>query len=153
MAENIGEQDLEQLRKQRSETRRTQTYKKFLKDLCAAGSFDEETAEKAASSVLCVLEQRIMWDEAKDLNSQLPRKLTDMLQRCERHEGIERSRDIDKKKFVQIVCEDLGKGEEEATQAIRAVFQTVREHVSEGEVDQVIQQLPHDMREFWRPAM
>lgn len=154
MAENTGTQSIEERRQQRSESRQSQTWKAFVKDLCAAGNFNEERAEKAAASVLCLLDQRITWDEAKDLNSQLPQKLRGMLQRCERHEGIERSRDLDAKKLLDSVCEDLGIGDQqEAETAIRAVFQTIRDHVSPGEVEQVINQLPHDWRLLWqRPA-
>lgn len=154
MAENIGSQSIEERRRQRSETRQTQTYKAFLKDLCSTGNFDEAKAEKAATSVLCLLEQRIMWDEAKDLNSQLPQKLTNMLQRCERHEGVERSRDLTRQKLLESVCADLGiNDEKEAESTIRAVFATVRQHVSEGEIEQVVNQLPPDWRPLWqRPA-
>lgn len=163
MAENIGTPEmkqrregeapsLEERRRMRSESRQSSTYKAFLKDLCAQGNFDEKSAEKAASSVLCLLEQRIMHDEAKDLNAQLPRKLQTLLQRCERHETL-RPRDINREEFVKMVCEDLGSSREEAERSMRAVFQTLRQHVSEGEIEEVIGNLPRDLRPYWHQTV
>jgi uncharacterized protein (DUF2267 family) len=140
---------LDELRQQRSEVRQSQTYKRFLKDLCERASFDEAFGEKAAVSVLCALEQRIMEEEAKDLEAQLPRKLVGLLQRCERHEDL-RPRQLNREKFVELVSKDLGKDPGEAEQVIRAVFQTLREKVTEGEVDEVIHQLPADLRDLWQ---
>lgn len=140
--------NLDELRRQRSEVRQSQTYKEFLKDLCRRGNYDEAFAEQAAVSVLCALEQRIVEGEAKDLESQLPRKLVGLLQRCERHEDL-RPRDLHREKFIQLVAQDLGKDAAEAETAVRTVFQTLREKVAEGEIDQVIHQLPADLRDLW----
>ena len=151
--ENIGRRgkSLDELRRQRSEVRQSQTYKSFLKDLCRTGGWDEQKAEKAAVSVLCLLEQRIVSGEAADLEAQLPRKLVSLLNRCERHENLSQ-RDLNAEKFLELVAEDMGTDKPEAETILHAVFQTLRERVDEGEIEQVINQLPADLRMYWQPS-
>ncbi|WP_375765801.1 DUF2267 domain-containing protein [Archangium gephyra] len=141
--------DLQTRREQRSETRRNQTYKAFLRNLMVLGSMNEEEAERAAVSVLCVLEQRLFGEEAAHLEAQLPGKLQDLLIRCERHLGKPASK-FGKEGFIQMVSEDLDVDSLEAERKIRAVFTAVRDQVSEGEIEDVIGQLPADMRELWQ---
>ena len=141
--------DLQTRREQRSETRRNQTYKAFLRNLMVIGSMNEEEAERAAVSVLCVLEERLFGEEAAHLEAQLPGKLQDLLIRCERHLGKPASK-FGKDGFIQMVSEDLDVDSLEAERKIRAVFTAVRDQVSEGEIEDVIGQLPADMRELWQ---
>ncbi len=145
----LTEEEARSRREQRSETRRSQTYKAFLRNLMVIGSMNEEEAERAAVSILCVLEQRLFGEEAAHLEAQLPGKLQDLLLRCERHLGKPASR-FGKDGFIQMVSEDLGVDSVEAEKKIRAVFSAVREQVSEGEIEDVIGQLPTDLRELWQ---
>lgn len=144
--------DLQARREQRSETRRNQTFKAFLNNLMVIGSLNEEEAEKAAVSVLCVLEQRLFGEEAAHLEAQLPGKLRDLLLRCERHLGKPANK-FGREGFIQMVSEDLGLEAFEAEKRIRSVFAAVREQVSEGEIEDVIGQLPGDMRDLWQRAI
>ncbi|HYO68891.1 MAG TPA: DUF2267 domain-containing protein [Archangium sp.] len=144
--------DLQTRREQRSETRRSQTYKAFLRNLMVIGSMNEEEAERAAVSVLCVLEQRLFGEEAAHLEAQLPGKLQDLLLRCERHVGRPASK-FGRDGFLQMVSEDLDVDSFEAERKIRAVFSAVRDQVSEGEIEDVIGQLPNDLRELWQRAI
>lgn len=141
----------EERRRERQETRASQTYKEFLKYLERVGDLTEETAEEAAVSVLCVLEQRITGNEAHDLEAQLPRKLRELVQRCERHEGV-KPRSIGKKEFLAMVADHIGEPAEEIEPIVRAVFQAVRAQISAGEVEDVASQLPGDLRELWQPT-
>lgn len=136
------------IRAQRSESRATQTYTFFLKDLEAKAGIDRDLAERAAESVLCVLEQRLIDTEAKHLEAQLPRKVRDLLQRCPRHEGAP-PRKFKLEEFLNMVAEDLDTTPNEAERLCRAVFATVRAHISEGETEDVIGQLPNDLRSLW----
>lgn len=145
-------EDLQARREQRSETRRNQTYKAFLRNLMVIGSMNEEEAERAAVSVLCVLEQRLFGEEAAHLEAQLPGKLQDLLIRCERHVGKPASK-FGKDGFIQMVSEDLEVDSLEAEKKIRAVFTAVRDQVSEGEIEDVIGQLPVDLRGLWQRAI
>ncbi len=148
MADNIQQDEQRDFRQQRHESRTGQTWAAFLDDLCRHTNTDREKAEKAASSILCALEQRIQAGEAKDLNAQLPQKLRELLVRCERHEG-DKPRRFNRDEFLKMVCDDLGVDTSEAERLARGVFKTVRGHVSEGEADQVAANLPPDLRELW----
>ncbi len=141
--------DLQTRRFQRRESRAAQTYTAFLDDLCRIGSMAPEFAEQAAVSVLCALEQRLIPEEAKDLEAQLPIKLLNLLTRCERHRDlapVKYTRD----QLLEMVAGDLNMKPDEVEPIIRAVFATVREHVSEGEIEDVIQQLPREFQDLWQ---
>ncbi|MCP3063429.1 DUF2267 domain-containing protein [Myxococcus sp. K38C18041901] len=140
----------EELRAKRHASRTSRTYAFFIRDLEARAGVDRALAERAAESVLCTLEQRLMGGEVKDLEAQLPQKVRDMLQRCPRHEGLP-PRKFKMLEFVQRVADDLDTTPNEAERLCRAVFVTVREHISEGEADDVMGQLPADLRALWIP--
>lgn len=155
MAEGRRPETLEALearRLQRRESRANQTYVAFLKDLCRIGSMSPEFAEQAAVSVLCALEQRLIRDEAKHLEAQLPRKLQNLLVRCDRHAGPAPVK-FDRDELLEMVGQDLNMKPDEVEPVVRAVFTTVREHVTEGEIDDVIQQLPRSFDDLWQRAM
>ncbi|MBI5543695.1 MAG: DUF2267 domain-containing protein [Deltaproteobacteria bacterium] len=136
---------MEERRRQRSESHASSTYKSFLKDLEAKGLSPEEYAERAATSVLCCLEQRIMGAEAQQLESQLPSRLQELLVRCERHEGLPPSK-FGRAEMLRVVSQELNVDVGTAESATRAVLATVSEHISQGELKQVVQQLPKDLK-------
>lgn len=144
---------MEVRRARRRESRTSQTYAAFIKHLCERGGMSPSVAEKAAVSVLCAIEQRIFGEEAQDLEAQLPRKLVELLNRCERHESGPPSRKFGRAEMLLMVGEDLGLNPEAVEPVIRAVLDALRDQVSEGEVEQVLRQLPHDLRDLWRPVV
>jgi uncharacterized protein (DUF2267 family) len=107
-------------------------------------------AEKAAVSVLCSLEQRILGEEASDLEAQLPRKLRELMAHCGRHAGLP-SRKFGRAELLRTVSHELGVDPATAEETAHAVFSTVAERVSAHEVGQVIHQLPRDLRKLWPP--
>ncbi|HVE87242.1 MAG TPA: DUF2267 domain-containing protein [Myxococcales bacterium] len=137
---------------QRRESRASQTYAAFLKDLCRIGSMKPEFAERAAVSVLCTLEQRLIPEEARDLEAQLPIKLLNLLNRCDRHSDQAPVK-YGRQELLEMVAEDLNMQPDEVEPIIRAVFRTVREHVSEGEIEDVIHMLPNELRDLWQRPM
>ncbi|WP_224240543.1 CBS domain-containing protein [Hyalangium gracile] len=134
-------------RAQRSESRAAQTYAFFLRDLEAKG-LDRKLAEQAIQSVLCVMEQRLMTDEARHMEAQLPRKVVALLERCERHKEHP-YRKFGRMELLGMVSEDLGVDIKEAERITCAVLATVREHITEGEAMDVLGQLPHELRTLW----
>ena len=142
-----------ELRQQRHESRTSSTFKEFIRHLAARGGFKDETdAVRAAASVLTHLEYRLTSDEAKDLNAQLPVKLQEILDESRRADGGQVHK-LHKDEFVACVANDLGRAPEDAESIIRAVFATVRTHISDGEADDVAAQLPKDLEPLWmRPA-
>jgi len=136
-----------EMRAQRSESRAAQTYAFFLKDLEAKG-LDRKLAEQAIQSVLCVMEQRLMSEEAAHMEAQLPRKVVGLLERCARHPDKPYWK-FGRTEFLAMVSEDLGVDLKEAERITCAVLSTVREHISEGEAQDVLGQLPHELRTLW----
>lgn len=140
-------------RARRHESRTSQSYATFLKHLCDRGGMSPSVAEKAAVSVLCAIEQRIFGEEARDLEAQLPQKLTELLHRCERHESGPPPRKFGRAEMLLMVGEDLSLEPDAVEPVIRAVLDAIQEQVSEGEVEQVLRQLPEDLRDLWRPMV
>jgi len=140
---------LDARRLQRRDSHAAQTYAAFLKDLCRIGSMAPEFAEQAAVSVLWALEQRLIPDEAKDLEAQLPIQLTNLLACCNRP-MTSRPEKYTRQELLETVGRDLNMQPDEVEPIVRAVFTTVREHVSEGEVEDVVNMLPHEMRDLWQ---
>lgn len=144
---------LELRRQQRHESRTSQTYAAFLKRLSERGGMTPSTAEQAAVSVLCALEQRIFGEEARDLEAQLPQKLRELMHRCERHEAGPPPDKFGRAEMLDMVAGDLGLKAEAVEPIIRAVFATLQERISEGEAEEVMNQLPHDIRDLWQRAV
>jgi uncharacterized protein (DUF2267 family) len=143
---------IEVRRAQRSESRASQTYKAFLAHLCERGGMSPSVAQQAAVSVLCALEQRILAEEAADLEAQLPRKLTELLHRCERHEE-ELPPKFGREHLLRRVGEDLSLNPDAVEPVVRAVLDALRHQISEGEAEDVMSQLPHDLRDLWGRAI
>jgi uncharacterized protein (DUF2267 family) len=133
-----------------SGARRAQTWAHFLRLLQARGGLARDLAERAAASVMCVLELRLVGDE-DEAEASLPYRLRELLQTCPRHEEGDGA-PFGKPEFVTRVADDLGVEYDESEYLVRAVFETVREWLTEGEVDDVSCQLPADLRELWAQA-
>ncbi len=139
-----------EIRAQRSESRAAQTFTFFLRDLEAKG-LDRKLAEQAIQSVLCVMEQRLMSDEARHMEAQLPRKVVALMERCPKHQD-KPYRKFGRSEFLGMVSEDLGVDMQEAERITCAVLGTVREHISEGEAMDVLGQLPRELRTLWESS-
>ncbi|WP_338263908.1 DUF2267 domain-containing protein [Corallococcus caeni] len=141
---------LDERRRMRHESRTSQTYKAFLKYLCDVGSFpDEQAAQEAAVSVLCVLEQRLFGEEDNDLEAQLPHKLRELLVRCDRHEAGPPPHKFGRDEMLAMVSTDLDVEPEDAEAIVRAVFSAVQAQISTGESDDISGELPPDLRDLW----
>lgn len=136
------------IRAQRHESRTAQTYTFFLRDLEKRAGVDRDLAERAAQSVLCLVEQRILDTEAKQLEAQLPEKVRQLLKRCAKHEG-KPAKKYGLLEFLSTVADELDTTPNEAERLARAVLGTVREHITEGEAEDVIGQLPADLQALW----
>ncbi|MCY1082716.1 DUF2267 domain-containing protein [Archangium lansingense] len=125
------------------------SYAAFIKHLAEAGKLEAGVVECAAVSVVNALLHRIQPDEAKDLQAQLPRKLLEFLPK-EGGEKPARSYGRTRDDFLKVVAEDLGKDVSEVEPIVRAVFLGLREHISEGEAQDVESNLPRDLQDLWR---
>jgi uncharacterized protein (DUF2267 family) len=145
--EGFGEQG-QDLRARRRGEKRTRTYSLFLDDLRERSGLPSEHAEKALLSVLCTLEQWLLLGEEDDPRTRLPMKLQEALQACA-PQGEPPSWKSGVDALLQQVAGDLGGDTARAESITRAVFATVRAHISEGEAAQVGDELPVDLRALW----
>jgi uncharacterized protein (DUF2267 family) len=106
-----------------------------------AGGIPREEAERAAYATLEVLADRITAGEANDLASQLPKPLKDALRPL-----TAEAEPFRLKEFVDRVAAKVGETSVPPKQLVRAVLTTVREAVTGGEFEDVMEQLPD---EFW----
>jgi uncharacterized protein (DUF2267 family) len=134
---------------QRHESHLDSTYAAFIKHLCQVSHLQPELAECAAVSVINALLHRIQPDEAKDLRAQLPRKLVRFLP-PEAQPSATRSFGKSREDFLRAVAEDLRKDVSEVEPLVRAVFTALREHISEGEAQDVESNLSHGLVDLWR---
>ncbi len=144
----ISETEREERRRHRHEAHRHATYKAFIKDVAQSGHVNSDTAECAAIAVLDALKQRIVLAEGRQLEAQLPSELRDLLLQQE-DRPMEVPRRIGREEFLTLVGDGLGTTPEETLPLVRAVLETVAKHISSGEVDQVVQQLPKDLVALW----
>lgn len=138
-------------RSQRSRARMEQTYRVFLKDIAARAHCTIDQAERAAVAVLSTLELRLSSEEARDMESQLPVLLTDLLRAYARPPG-EPPGKFDLKEFYRLVADELHEGPGEVPGVVRAVFQAVKNQISAGEVEDVASQLPRDIGAVWNES-
>jgi uncharacterized protein (DUF2267 family) len=131
----------------------TQKTRQWLDELMAAtGNSDPHRAYSVLRAVLHVLRDRLTVGEAANLGAELP-----MLVRGFYYEGWRPAgRPVKyrhKTEFLQLVaksCPGLAEAEREA--AVRAVFELLSRHITVGEMTQVRDQLPAEIRSLWGTA-
>ncbi len=129
----------------------------FLHDIMKEiGVEDESKAYRITKAVLHALRDRLDPREGKDFVAQLP-----MVFKAVWCEGWDPTRGPDKsikkkEEFLQRVMNDPGlipnvdiKDVDEAEAFTKGVFRAIKRHVTWGEVEDVIRQLPEEIRELW----
>jgi uncharacterized protein (DUF2267 family) len=96
---------------------------------------DRFEAEKTAVVVLQALSDRLTGKEAHDLLAQLPAMFKELVIVSQSAQPLSAD------EFVRRVSDDLAVSEDEARARIRAVFATLREAVTRGELEDVLAQL------------
>jgi uncharacterized protein (DUF2267 family) len=98
-----------------------------------------DTAEALTAATLQTLAERISGGEAEDLAAQLPAELEPHLTGAD-----EPAQRFGADEFVQRVAERTGTDTDRARAGVRAVFTTIREAVTSGEIDDITAQLSKD---------
>jgi uncharacterized protein (DUF2267 family) len=102
-----------------------------------------ETADALTAATLQALAERISGGEAEDLAAQLPAELKPHLTGAD-----EPAQRFGAEEFVRRVAERAGTDPDRARTGVRAVFTTIRESVTSGEIDDLTAQLPKDFAEL-----
>jgi len=106
---------------------------------------DEAEAKTATRVVLAATADRINRPEAKDLASQLPKELADLVKG--RGGPVQK---MDAYTFVSRIQGDLDLANyEQAATVTSAVFSVLKEAVSEGEWEDIVSQFPRGLQEMF----
>jgi len=122
----------------------------WLKELMEIGGFaDESQAYTALRAALHTIRDRLTVDEATHLGAQIP-----MLVRGFYYEGWKPSlapnKERSKEAFLASVRESLRANTTvDPEQAVRATFQLLEHQITAGEMEDVRQMMPADVRELW----
>lgn len=121
----------------------------WLKDLMRDLDYaDRDAAYHALRAVLHALRDRLTVEEAADLAAQLP-----MLIRGFYYEGWRptgKPIKAHRHEFLRHVSRELGgKTDWEAQHIVQAMFRLLKQHVSAGEIEDVLDVLPDDLKQLW----
>jgi len=119
-------------------------YDEFIRSVAQGAAISYEDAERVTEATLRTLAERITGGEAKDLASQLPLQLKPFLTIGVREEAEAFDVDV----FVARVADRAGIDPDQALAQLGAVFATLREAVTTGELDDIAAQLPDGLRDL-----
>lgn len=137
------------LRQRRHQGHTTTTYRTFLHDVMeTTGLPDDDAAERALLTVLCAFERRLFGNSLAKFEAQLPSKLREKLASCPHHRGMPPQK-LSQDELLQLIALELGIPHRDAASLTCQILSVVRRHVSEGEIDHLLQQLPQDLRTLW----
>jgi uncharacterized protein (DUF2267 family) len=123
----------------------------WLKEIGNELGLERHGAYHVLRAVLHCLRDRLIINEAAQLGDQLP-----MLVRGIYYEAWHPAGKLEKirsrEEFLAMVADRLSmKQPIDPGNAVRAVFQTLENHVTAGEIRHVIQEMPEHIRELWPP--
>ena len=116
-----------------------------------SGDERREMAKRATAAVFHALRDRLTVEEADQAAAQLPRPLK-LLWREGEANG-RRPVKLHRKEFYERVRHEAGlASDREARVLTQAVFAALKEQLSPGEADDVLAQLPRDLKSVWEDA-
>ena len=110
---------------------------------------DRHRAYSVLRAVLHALRDRLIVDEAVNLGAQLPMLIRGFYYEGWRPEGRPFKYRHKEEFFAQVAKTLPGMGQAELERAVRAVFKVLSSQVTGGEIAQVRDQLPAEVREIW----
>jgi uncharacterized protein (DUF2267 family) len=115
------------------------------------GQADREAVKRGTAAVLHALRDRLMPTEAAQAAAQLPRGLQEVWSVGDTRER--KPIKMHRKEFYERVRREAGlKSAREARFLTIGVFTALKEQLSPGEADDVMAQLPRDLKEVWEDA-
>jgi len=142
------EEELQLLRERRRISRCNRAYSLLQEGLEAASGLPREQARRAFVSVLGAFEQTLVRDTADEWRARLPVKLQEAIQACASRRGpAPEASSLDA--VLRRVEADIGGDRPRAESVTRAIFATLRAHITEGEAHQVADALPPEFQALW----
>ncbi|HSB40333.1 MAG TPA: DUF2267 domain-containing protein [Methylomirabilota bacterium] len=115
------------------------------------GQADREAVKRGTAAVLHALRDRLMPTEAAQAAAQLPRALKEVWSAGDR--SGRRPVKMHRKDFYERVRREAGlRNLREARFLTLAVFAALKAQLSGGEADDVLAQLPRDLKDVWEDA-
>jgi uncharacterized protein (DUF2267 family) len=118
-------------------------YDDFIRSVAQRADIAWEDAERLTAATLQTLAERITGGEAEDLAAQLPQELKPHLTG-----GREEAERFDVDTFMARVADRAGTDPDQTLAHAGAVFATLREAVTAGELDDIAAQLPDGLRDL-----
>jgi uncharacterized protein (DUF2267 family) len=108
-------------------------------------------SRQATAAVLQALRDRLTPDEAAHAAAQLPRELKALWGSGQ--PALAPPLKLHRREFLERVRLEAGlHSTAQAEQVTDAVFAALKEHLSDGEADDIMAQLPHDLKHQWARA-
>ena len=118
----------------------------FLQRVQEYGSINSENgALQATTAVLTTLGERIGREETNDILAQLPRQIAQAFPPIEEPRGQDFAID----EFMNRVAARSGVDDQTAQQYVRAVFSTLQEAISSGQLADVLMRLPGEFSDLF----
>ena len=114
------------------------------------GDDRRERAERAAAAVFHALRDRLTAEESDQVVAQLPAELKRVWRAGEK--AKRRPIKLHRQEFFDRVRGEMGATPREARWVTLAVFAALKEQLSPGEAEDVLAQLPKDLKEVWTEA-
>ena len=115
------------------------------------GQVDRDAVKRGTAAVLHALRDRLMPADAAQAAAQLPRELQEVWSAGEVPER--QPIKMHRKEFYERVRQEAGLGSiREARFLTIGVFTALKEQLSPGEADDVLAQLPRDLKDVWEDA-
>lgn len=111
-----------------------------------AGTSSSIEADRVARATVSTLADRITAGQIKELAAGLPHELRD-----ETGQRTGQAESFDKREFLDRISGEIDTVDlDEAESQVQAVLRVVREWAPEGQIDDTIAQLPHDLKDMFR---
>lgn len=115
-------------------------YREMIKKVQQYSGFSDSESENALVTFIKMLAERLTPDERMDFASQLPAELQDTVV------SIDEANDsMSMEDMLETIAEEQNIDEDHAKKQIMAAWQTLKDAISKGEIDDIRSQLPKDM--------
>lgn len=115
-------------------------YREMIKKVQLYSGFSDSESENALVTFVKMLARRLTPDERMDFASQLPAELQDTVVSIE-----ETDDNMSMEDMLETIADEQNIDEDHAKKQIMAAWQTLRDAISKGEIDDIRAQLPKDM--------